>query len=204
VDAREARAEVRAFARNWDGAGADFLKTLSGEGQMLERPWWAGRLALFVGGDPEPLRKACRDRLPDFDNGEPTPEALQAIRFSCAVPGVVSDYKPLAAGTRKRWEHLAETPEERDAAALAGMASYRAGRFADALKALERSYKLEPNNPEVLPFLALARHKTGDQPGAAEALKKLTEYLAAEPTLDAWFHLEPLRAEAAVLLAEKK
>ena len=61
-----------------------------------------------------------------------------------------------------------------------GAALGRAGRPADAVKALERALALEPADPDRLARLAFARHAAGDLDGAIHDLLLLAERLEAE------------------------
>jgi choline-sulfatase len=56
----------------------------------------------------------------------------------------------------------------------------RAGRAADAVRALERALALEPADPARLARLAFARHAAGDLEGAIRDLRLLAERLGAE------------------------
>ncbi len=61
-----------------------------------------------------------------------------------------------------------------------GTALGRAGRAADAVRALERARELEPKDPDRLARLAFARHAAGDLEGATRDLLALAERLGVE------------------------
>jgi tetratricopeptide (TPR) repeat protein len=61
-----------------------------------------------------------------------------------------------------------------------GIAQYRLGRYADALRTLQQSAKLRQTaQPANLAFLAMAHHRLGHSPEARAALKRLREVMKA-------------------------
>jgi Zn-dependent protease with chaperone function len=79
---------------------------------------------------------------------------------------------------------LAEAPDEPSVFYMAAILAMRDGRAGEARPRLERVAGVAPRSAEVQGWLALARWKDGDLPGAAEAVARARALGAHEPFFD--------------------
>jgi tetratricopeptide (TPR) repeat protein len=100
---------------------------------------------------------------------------------SSAEQAQLAQARELLAGSRSRDLRRAFTaasevadayPLHREAQLLAAEAAYRLSRWADAVRYFKRGGAPADDQPELLFYLAVSLHETGDGPGAAAALRR--------------------------------
>ena len=159
-------------------------------------------------GDEAAYREACRQILRTFDVTTAPPATVNDLAWSCALgPGAVDDYDLLI--------HLAASATASRPTAnrlnTLGALLYRAGRFEEAIRQLERSVEVHGagGTPFDALFLAMAHHRLGHLEEARRWQSRGTNPApAATPRPDAgggprWIpqlELEVLRREAAATL----
>jgi|SRR5947209_6387445 len=77
-------------------------------------------------------------------------------------------------------------PEAKDAQHLAAEAAYRISRWSDAASYFHRGGDPGDDEPERLFYMAVALHESGDQAGAAAALKRALPNLRRTPYVDSY------------------
>jgi len=116
------------------------------------------------------------------------PDVTYLLSMALIRSGRAQEGLPLA-------KRVAKEAKSADAYLLAGSTEFGLGQFSSAREDLEEAIKLNPALPGALSFAALARDKTGDEPGAKKAFEQA---LALNPDdFDSNLHL------AAILYRER-
>ena len=161
-----------------------------------------------------PKRRASRsDRTPKMMPSTPQqirpitmPSTPQNVVWSCALtPGAVADPGvPVRLAEAALKLHPVTGREGSDRLRILGAALYRAGRFAEAIRALEESHQVrgDDGDPRGFAFLAMAHHRLGHREEAQRWLDKLAAYQPKEGADFSWDDVEVriLRREAESLI----
>jgi serine/threonine protein kinase/WD40 repeat protein len=133
---------------------------------------WARR-ALFrkATGDEAGYREACRQLLATVEGAVPSPKTANTVAWSCALgPSSIEDYTRAIelAG------HAVSGHPEIDRLNTLGAVLYRAGRFEEAIRQLERSISAHGagGTPYDALFLAMAHHRVGHSSTAKDWLRR--------------------------------
>jgi WD40 repeat protein/serine/threonine protein kinase len=164
------RGEKLAQTGDWEPAASVYDEAIDSGARHVDA--WARR-ALFrrVAGDQSGYRATCRQMLEKFGAAGIVPHAANTIAWTCALgPGAVDDY---AAVVRFAELGIAGRPETNRLNTL-GAVLFRAGRFEEAIKAIERSIEAHGAGGAVYDalFLAMAHHKLGHTDEARRWLKR--------------------------------
>jgi hypothetical protein len=124
-------------------------------------------------GDDTAYREACRQLVERYDLAHASPQAANAIAWSCALgPGGIGDYDPLV---RLSERATASWPATNRLNTL-GAILYRAGRVEEAVRQLDRSVAAHGagGTPYDALFLAMAHHRLGHHQEARDWLRRGT------------------------------
>jgi serine/threonine protein kinase/tetratricopeptide (TPR) repeat protein len=174
------RGNAHAEAGEWDRAAADFSQYAKrNPEEPLPRYWQA--LTLLAAGDMAGYRRTCAALVEHFARTE-KPDVWYWAVWTCSLaPDAVNDWKPLL--------RLAENTARRDPgnatyANAFGIALYRAGHVAEAIKQLEAAHaaweqagtKAQGHSPVyTYLFLAMAHHQRGSAEESRRWLAKAME-----------------------------
>jgi serine/threonine protein kinase/WD40 repeat protein len=203
------RGEALARSGRWGEAASAFDEAIAAGAPGLEA---RARRVLFrlVLEGPAGYRAACRELIRDFPAADMPPRAANLLAWSGALSdGAVEDYGPLV---RLAESAVASRPSQ-DRLNTLGALLYRAGRFEEAIRQLDRSVAAHGaggTQYDAL-FLALAHHRLGHREEACRWYRRGTAPAPAElfkpDTIgdSSWIprlELELLRREAAAVLGE--
>ena len=189
------RGSVYAELGRWEEAVADFSKACE---QDIRDGWARMDLAIsrLAGGHIEGYRQACASLLRDFGRTDDPGLAVGASWTCALVPDAVEDREAVVRLTRKALDVEEEKPKSHVLLQILGAATYRAGRFEEALGYLndamraipgwdEPELKIDPTaygglSLEPAPgadaldwlFLAMAHYRLGHAKGARTWLDK--------------------------------
>jgi WD40 repeat protein len=195
-------AEAQAAAGRWDEAAAAYSAAFDA-GDRSPRTRFRRALLLLAIGRPNEYRKACNEMLSDF--GEILPAHVEdTVAWTCVVgPDATTDparAAPLA-------EAAVNGPADHAALNTLGAALYRAGRFEEALAALERALVAHGSGgtPHDWLFLAMTCRRLGRDADAGAWLKRAenAQAAAAAPAAGDWtreLELRLLREEAKLVV----
>jgi hypothetical protein len=196
------RAENLAKSDQWDLASAAFGKFVELEPDNLVLRQSQIR-ALLEAKDIAGARRACEDLLKRSANATTTDFTLaNNVVWSCALtPGAVADPGvPVRLAEAALKLHPVTGREGSDRLRILGAALYRAGRFAEAIRALEESHQVrgDDGDPRGFAFLAMAHHRLGHRAEAKRWLDELAAYRPKEGPDFSWDDVEIriLRREA--------
>jgi serine/threonine protein kinase/WD40 repeat protein len=153
------RAESFARSGSWDEAASSYDEAIAQGAPHVDA---LARRILFrrVHDDEEGYRRACRQLLERFDVGSVALRTVNDIAWSCALgPSAVEDYGELV----RLAEASARSRPAPNRMNTVGALLYRAGRFEDAVRQLERSVAAHGaggTQYDAL-FLAMAHHRLG-------------------------------------------
>jgi hypothetical protein len=192
------RAESLARGGQWALAAAALGKAVELEPNSLDLRH-QHILSLLEAGDRSGVRRSCEDFLMRFPKAT-DPETPVAVISSCVMaPDAVGDL-----GALVRLAESARDWAEESVTHVRGAALYRAGRFDEAIRSLEKGIQLRGGNSssQSRAFLALAHYRLGHRDEARRWLDKL---LAARPKEGADFswddvEIRILRREAESLI----
>ena len=128
-------------------------------------------LLLRARGEEPAYREACRELLRSFDLAEVGPHTANDIAWTCALgTAAVDDYAPLV----RLAETVAAIRPEPNRLNTLGALLYRAGRFADSVRQLERSVDVHGAGGSVFDalFLAMAHRRLGHGEEARRWLRR--------------------------------
>jgi tetratricopeptide (TPR) repeat protein len=196
------------FAR-WNEARATYDKA---DELNPANPWdiYCAAILRLRAGDLPGYRRACRAMLERFGNTKQGWVADITAKTCLLMPKAVNDL-----GRVNKLADLAVTldPDNKWFQLVKGLAEYRAGRHAEAVKWLDRlAPRADGGAIDVCAFavLAMARHRLERAPDARAALNSAEAILAknaasrprGEPVEDwtGWLHGQVLRREAKALL----
>jgi tetratricopeptide (TPR) repeat protein len=155
-------------------------------------------LSLMEAGARAGVRRSCEDLLKRFPKATDPETPLVVISCCVIAADAVADHEALV--------HLAESARDwadESVTHVLGAALYRAGRFQEAVRSLEKG--IQPrggsSSPQVWAFLAMAHHRLGHH---VEAKRWLDELLASQPKEGAdfsWEDVEIHRRRTRPLLA---
>jgi serine/threonine protein kinase/WD40 repeat protein len=153
------RGESSARAGRWDEAASAFDEAIAAGAPDVEAR--ARRLLVRrARTGAAAYREACRELLRDFAAADLPPRIANLLAWSCALDdGVVEDYAPLV---RLAESAVVGRPSQ-DRLNTLGALLYRAGRFEEAVRQLQRSVEMHGagGTPYDALFLALAHHRLG-------------------------------------------
>jgi tetratricopeptide (TPR) repeat protein len=190
------RGTAHAEAGEWDRAAADFSQYVKRTGTWPASdgpapPWWSAggeplprywqALALLAAGDVAGYRQTCAALVEHFARSEKPDDWYLTVVTCSLAPDAVNDWKPLL--------RLAENAARRDPgnatyAGTLGIALYRAGHTAEAIKQLEAAHaaweqagtKAQAHSPVyTYLFLAMAHHQRGSAEESRRWLAKALE-----------------------------
>jgi eukaryotic-like serine/threonine-protein kinase len=165
-------------------------------------------LFLWARGDETAYREACRDLLRLFDVTEVGPRTVNDIAWMCALgDSAVDDYAPLL-----RQIEAVSGRRQADRLNTFGALLYRAGRFGDAARQLERSVEAHGAGGTAYDalFLAMAHSRLGQVENARTWLRRGGSPAPGAPSKPdardnmSWIarlELDVLRREAAATVA---
>jgi hypothetical protein len=164
------RGEALARSGRWDEAAAAIDEAIAAGAPHASLR--VRRALLFhARGDESAYRGACLELLRTFEAAGVAPDAANDIAWACALgAGAVDDYEPLIrlAGSAVAGRH--------DPARLntLGAILYRAGRFAESVRQLERAVAARGGGGSVHDalFLAMAHHRLGHGDEARSWLRR--------------------------------
>ncbi len=128
-------------------------------------------MILRARGDESAYREACQELLRTFDVAEAAPGVINDIAWTCAFgAAAVNDYAPLL---RSLETAVASRPRA-DRLNTLGALLYRAGRFADAVRQLERAVDAQGAGGTAYDalFLAMAHRRLGHGEEARRWLRR--------------------------------
>jgi tetratricopeptide (TPR) repeat protein len=202
-----ARGESFARSGRWDEAASAFDEAIASGATHVDAR--ARRVLLFLArGHESAYSAACRQLLRMFDATKAAPRTVNDLAWSCALgAGAIEDYAPLI---RLAESAVAIRPAPNRLNTL-GALLYRAGRFEEAIRQLERSVEAHGaggTDHDAL-FLAMAHHRLGRREEARRWLRRGTSpapvalYKPDASDDSSWtlrLELEILRREAAATL----
>jgi serine/threonine protein kinase/WD40 repeat protein len=166
------RGEAAARSGRWEEAASAFERAIACGAPFVMAS--ARRvLVLRALGDEAAYREACRQILRRFDLKRAPPSVVNELVWSCALgPGAVEDYSPLIDLT---WSAAASQPEPHILNTL-GALLYRAGRFEEAVRQLDRAVEARGAiaTDYDAPFLAMAHRRLGHAEEARRWLRRDT------------------------------
>jgi tetratricopeptide (TPR) repeat protein len=174
------RADLRAHLALWDLAAEDFAREFELRKPSSTARWYRYALIRLYLGDAEGYRSLCWKMRQRF-RGTVNPTFVNEVVRTCVLsPEADSDYGRLV----ELAQHRAEgDPGHWYPLYLLGLACYRAGRYEEAARWLEKSLTGTPEwsgRALSYPALAMAHHRMGR---AAEARRALA---AAAAATDRW------------------
>jgi tetratricopeptide (TPR) repeat protein len=161
-----ARAAAHAARGEYDLAAADFARA-GGQAPKAAVTRYLHGLAVVAAGRDDEYRLLCAKMLDDFKDDPAA--VLPTLQMCSLLPGAVAD--------RERLVRLAAkaTPDY-NGARLGGRILYRAGRYGEAAKRLQESFRMARKNPQFFPLdyavVALAYHRQGQAKQAASWLAR--------------------------------
>jgi tetratricopeptide (TPR) repeat protein len=167
-----ARGESRARAGRWDDAAAAFDEAIAAGAPHVD-PRARRVLFLRTRGDYDGYREACRQLLDTFDTRTIPPSAANNLAWCFALgAGAVDDYAALL----DLAEAAAASRPEPNRLNTLGALLYRAGRFEEAIRQLERSVAMHGagGTPYDALFLAMAHQRLGRRDEARQWLARGT------------------------------
>jgi tetratricopeptide (TPR) repeat protein len=193
------RARCQGELGHWLKAAADYAKLAE---LAPDKPahWNDLTMAYLAAGELPGYRRACARMLENFDKSQWWHVFYRAV----VIPDTFADPAKLSS--------LAES--NNDARAMAA-ATYRAGRFAEALQQFEASAKTYHQRAWDWLFMAMCHHRLGHAKYAKDFLARATRWIqnadqrpfASDDWLDAWYwwgeriEVQYLRREVETLLA---
>jgi tetratricopeptide (TPR) repeat protein len=202
-----ARGDELARFGQWDHAAAAFEAAITAGARHVDAQ--TRRVLLHQArGDQSAYRESCGQFLQMFEAPELVPRAANEIAWACALgPAAVDDYA--------RVVHLAESAVASRPLSgrlnTLGAILYRAGRFEEAIRQLERAIAVRGDGatPHDALFLAMAHHRLGHVTEARHWLRlgtagapdapRATEARGDRPWI-ASLEIEILRREALALI----
>lgn len=195
---------------DWQKAHECFRRVIAaGSGSEEEFLWATG--AALAAGDTQACEEFCRSVLVLFGNDTTAHSAERCAKQILSLPNAPPDLIQKAAERadyaldlepNSRWKQLAK-----------GMAEYRRGNWAEAVRHLDLPERESPNEIciQALAFGAMARHRLGDSQGARQSLEQLNGRVAAmvdkgelcDPRFNVWDNCAravAVRAEAERLI----
>ncbi len=178
----ERRGDAYAERAQWDRASADFSKaveTQPGNLELFGLHWRLAYVALAV-NDTGAYRRACA-RLLDLQGRPPDPEdtvSLVAFAFVLA-PDAVADREAVARLAQKEVQAAKSDDDRHALLSSLGAATYRAGRFEEAVKHLNQAIKAQADQGDPLDwlFLALAHQQLHHTADARQWLDKAAAWI---------------------------
>jgi tetratricopeptide (TPR) repeat protein len=172
------RGDLYARLGLWDLAAADFVRQRELGEPDATMPWYRHALLRLYIGDAGGYRKLCR-RMRERFSGTVNPVfASEVIRTCILAPGPDTDAQLLELA-----QHALNDSGPWYGLYLLGMAQYRAGQFAPAVRQLRESLRRHPDwaaRALSYPGLAMAHHRLGQTAEARQALE------AAAKAIDLW------------------
>jgi WD40 repeat protein/tRNA A-37 threonylcarbamoyl transferase component Bud32 len=203
----ESRGDCHAGLRDWARSASDMLEAIAaGSDDILLRN--KAVLLLLKQGDLARYRELCETIVRDYGSGG-GPWTRDAAAYLCSLgPGSVADLDRVVAIER---QVVAEAPDEYAYRDTLGAILYRAGRFEEAIRELEKSIRLHGKGgaESTWLYLSMANSRLGRRDHARRWLDKLDEELrnAVHPREGqiptSWeheVHRELLRGEAERLI----
>jgi serine/threonine protein kinase/WD40 repeat protein len=202
------RGESLAYSGRWDEAAAAFDAAIAAGAPHVEARF---RRALFLRArdDGTAYREACQELLRTFEMTDISPRTVNDIAWTCALgTAAVDDYASLIRLVERA---IAARPEPSRLNTL-GALLYRAGRFTDAVRQLERTVEVHGAGGTAYDsvFLAMAHCQLGNVKAAREWFRRASlpapvdMFKPQASGATSWIpqlELQVLRREAAAMVA---
>ncbi len=162
----------------WDLAAADFAREHELREPEATMRWYRHALLRLVVGDAHGYRKVCRRMRERFRGTLTESFAEEVLRTCILAPGPDADLAQLVDLAQQA---MANTPGSWYCLYLLGMAHYRAGQYAPAVRRLRESLRAQPEwaaRALSYPVLAMAHHRLGQTAEARQALDAAAEAIA--------------------------
>ena len=189
------RGDAQAELGRWQQGAPDFAKAIEQDAGD-PNPQIGLALVHLAGGDIDDYRRACTRLLRDFGQAN-NPNRADAVAWTCILaPEAVADREAVVRCAQAAVKATSEDPDKHRYLQTLGAATYRAGRFEEAIGHLNDALKALPEpaikpaagasggvSPSAAPggnaldwlFLAMAHHRLGH---AEEARKWLDKAIA--------------------------
>ena len=215
------RGDAYAELSQWDRASADFSKAVElGDGERTAQVRLAN--AMLAVNDVGAYRRACSDLLGQLSQ-DAEPKDADSVTWVCLTCMLASDAvadREVPVRLVQRMVDAAKTDaDHRIPLLILGAASYRAGRFDEAVRHLDEGIKVQGKggDPTDWLFLAMAHQRLGHTAEARQWLDKAIvwidsstrdkpkdETFGARIDWQTWLALQVLRCEAESLVKGSK
>jgi tetratricopeptide (TPR) repeat protein len=223
-DHAQTRARTERFYRqsaDADARGGDWPRVAADYTQLLKlQPndhwlWYRAAVVQAQLGNKQMYRRLCRDMLERFGTTD-DPNIAEATAETCLVlPGVIEDSNKLAELSDRAVTKRPDNPVMAWCLLARGWADYRAGRWADGARWLEKSLANQPPvyvQAEAHFLLAMTHQRRGQPEAARASMARALEITVRQvPTLEKsggdwqnWLINNLLRREAEALLEGEK
>lgn len=169
-EAHRDRASAHAEARRFGEAAAEFAHATDLRPDDFQL-WRFRAVAHFAAGDADAYRAACEAMLDRFGTTD-DPVAACNVGYACSLSGdVLAD--------QERLSRLADVaaPQWHFGSWVRGAILYRTGRYEEAVRWLEAAQETYHPRAWDWAFLAMARHRLGDEVGARRCLAEASHWI---------------------------
>ena len=212
------RGWVYAELGQWDKAASDYSKAVKLDPQR--RFSWAGlAVVLLAKGDGEGYRRACASLIDRFGQTD-DPQVADNVGWLCVqAPDAVAPREEVVRLAKQAVESAKDKVQEHLYLQTLGAATYRAGRFQEAIEHLNKGIKAHGKEGDAFDwlFLAMAHQRLGHSDEARKWLDRAVQWIDQStrdhPKDDSlgtpigwapWMILKVLRREAESLMKAEK